>query len=440
MSPEGGGSAAHPARGRRILLGVCGGVAAYKAADLVRRLRERGHEVRCAVTPSAARFVSPLTLEVLSGHPVYGEEYLEPGRQGVEEHIVAAGWAEVLCIAPATAHTLSSLALGLAPNFLTTTALAFRGPLVVAPAMHSAMWEKAALQENVERLRRSGATFVGPETGALASGEIGLGRLAEASAIADACESASAIADACEQAFDAASSPRRTLAGRTVLVTAGPTQEPIDPVRYLGNRSSGKMGFALAAEAARRGARTLLVAGPVTLPTPAGVERQDVRTALEMEAAVHRHAPGADLIVMAAAVADFRPAAYADEKIKRHQGTPEIALIANPDILASLPQFAPRALRVGFAAESTLAATEAARKLAAKGAHLLVANDISRGDIGFGAEQNEVTVFSPTAPPETLSRRPKAAIASALFDRFEAALADFLVLREANRETGSGRS
>ena len=200
MTPAGGGApslvgaagaAGHIARGRRILLGVCGGVAAYKAADLVRRLRERGHEVRCAVTPSAARFVTPLTLEVLSGHPVYGEEYLEAGRQGQEEHIVAAAWAELLCIAPATAHMLSTLALGLAPNFLSTLALAFRGPLVVAPAMHSAMWEKPALQENVERLRRSGVAFVGPVEGALASGEIGLGRLAEALDIVAACERAS---------------------------------------------------------------------------------------------------------------------------------------------------------------------------------------------------------------------------------------------------------
>ncbi len=416
MSPAGpaGISAAHPAgpagrpaRGRRILLGVCGGVAAYKAADLVRRMRERGHEVRCAVTPSAARFVSPLTLEVLSGFPVYGEEYLEAGRQGQEEHITAAAWAEVLCIAPATAHTISTLALGLAPNFLSTLALAFRGPVVVAPAMHSAMWEKPALQENVERLRRSGVRFVGPDTGALASGETGPGRFADAPAIIAALE---------------ASLSEPTLAGRTVLITAGPTQEPIDPVRYLGNRSSGKMGFALAAEAARRGARTVLVAGPVALATPAGVERHDVRTALEMEAAVERHAGAADLIIMAAAVADFRPAACADSKIKRHQGTPEIALIANPDILASLQKLAPQALRVGFAAESTLAAEEAARKLAAKGAHLLVANDISRSDIGFGADQNEVTIFRPDAPPEMLSRRPKAAIASALFDRFEATL------------------
>ncbi len=427
MSPS-GGDAATPAgvlrpaeRPCRILLGVCGGVAAYKAADLVRRLRERGHEVRCAVTPSAAKFVSPLTLEVLSGHPVYGEEYLEPGRHGKEEHIDAASWAELLCIAPATANMLSTLALGLAPNFLATVALAFRGPVVVAPAMHSAMWEKPAVQANVERLRSAGVRFVGPESGPLASGEIGLGRLAEVLAIVAACE-------ACRF-------PNATLSwtGRTVLVTAGPTEEPIDPVRYLGNRSSGKMGFALAAEAARRGARTILVAGPVALVTPPGVERQDVRTALEMESAVAAHAAGADLIVMAAAVADFRPRTYATEKIKRHRGTPELELAPNPDILASLARLAPRALRVGFAAESALSADEAARKLAAKGAHLLVANDISRPDIGFGSDENEVTIYRPEAPPTVLSRRPKAAIAAALFDDFEAAL------RSRHREAGSDR-
>ena len=434
MSPAGSGAPALPGepgaapagspRGRRILLGVCGGVAAYKAADLVRRLRERGHEVRCAVTASAARFVSPLTLEVLSGNPVHGEEYLEPGRHGQEEHIAAAAWAEVLCVAPATAHMLSTLALGLAPNFLSTVALAFRGPVVVAPAMHSAMWEKAALQENLERLRQSGVRIVGPVSGALASGEIGIGRLADTPAIVAACEAAFAP---------------QTLAGRTVLITAGPTQEPIDPVRYLGNRSSGKMGFALAAEAARRGARTVLVAGPVALATPPGVDRQDVRTALEMESVVGQYAAGADLIVMAAAVADFRPASYENAKIKRHQGTPEIALVENPDILAALPRLAPRALRVGFAAESTLAPEEAVRKLAAKGAHFLVANDISRPDIGFGAEQNEVTIYRREAPPEQLSRRPKAALASDLFDRFEAALEGVAGLPEASREPGSGR-
>lgn len=407
MSPRGvappSSASAVPADGasRNILLGICGGVAAYKAADLVRRLRERGHAVRCAMTPSAASFVSRLTLEVLSGNPVYGEEYLAPGSGGEELHIAAAAWADLVCVAPATANTLSEIALGLTPNFLTTTVLASRTPLVVAPAMHSAMWEKPALRENLARLRERGAVVVGPVEGPLASGEIGLGRLAEVADIVRAIEGCFAPLE---------------LAGRTVLVTAGPTFEPIDPVRFLGNRSSGKMGFALAAEAARRGARTLLVAGPVALPTPRGVERRDVETALEMEAAVRELAPSADVVVMAAAVADFRPARYESRKIKRHEGVPELELEANPDILASLPAIAPAALRVGFAAETGVTEEEARRKLSAKAAHLLVANDVSRSDIGFGAEANEVVVYSGDAAPVRVSRRPKAEVAAALFD------------------------
>jgi phosphopantothenoylcysteine decarboxylase/phosphopantothenate--cysteine ligase len=411
VSPEGGADPSSPAvekpaapangAARRILLGVCGGVAAYKAADLVRRLRERGHEVRCAMTPAAASFVSRLTLEVLSGNPVYGEEYLAPGAGGEELHISAANWADVVCIAPATAQTLSEIALGLAPNFLTTTVLASRRPLVVAPAMHAAMWEKPALKENLERLAARGVRRVGPVEGPLASGEIGLGRLAEVPEIVR-------VIEACFPPLD--------LAGRTVLVTAGPTFEPIDPVRFLGNRSSGKMGFAIAAEACRRGARTILVAGPVSLPTPPGVERHDVETALQMEAEVGRHAASADLIVMSAAIADFRPSRYEAKKIKRHEGTPEIRLEQNPDILAALPAIAPQALRVGFAAEIGVTEPEARRKLAAKGAHLLVANDVSRPDIGFGSDANEVVVWSADAEPVRISRRPKNEIAAALID------------------------
>jgi phosphopantothenoylcysteine decarboxylase/phosphopantothenate--cysteine ligase len=392
----------------RVLLGVCGGIAAYKSAEIVRRLRERGHEVRCALTPSAGAFVSELTLEVLSGHKVHREEYLTPTASGEELHISAAAWAEVFCLAPVTAHTLAGLALGLGENFLTTTALAFRGPLVLAPAMHAAMWEKRSVQAHVARLRGDGARFVGPIVGALASGEIGMGRMADPAAIVAAVEETLAPGD---------------LAGRTVLITAGPTHEPIDPVRYLGNRSSGKMGFALAEEAARRGARTVLVSGPVSLPTPRGVERQDVATALEMEEAVIRHAPHSDLVIMAAAVADFRPTRAAAEKIKKSAGVPDIRLVRNPDILAALPSLAPQALRIGFAAETQGLAEEAERKLRDKGAHLLVANDVSRADIGFGSEANEVTVYRLHEPPVFLSRRPKDELARELFDLFVAELA-----------------
>jgi len=392
----------------RVLLGVSGGIAAYKIPELVRRLREAGADVRCALTPNARSFVAPLALEIVSGAPVYGEEYLAAGGHGEEAHIAAAQATDLLLVAPATAHTLAALALGLADNFLLTTALAFRGPIVVAPAMHAAMWEQPATVARVAELRARGVEIVGPTVGPLASGEVAMGRMAEIPEIVSAV---------------LARRRQGRLAGKTVVVTAGPTCEPIDPVRFLGNRSSGKMGFALAAAAAGEGAAVRLIAGPVALPTPPGVERHDVETAREMEAAVRRFAPGADLVVMAAAVADFRPAAVAGEKLKKRDGPPAVELVANPDILAQLPEVAPRALRVGFAAETTDVVAEAQRKLAAKDAHVLVANDVSRSDIGFGSELNEVTVLRRDAPPVQLGPAPKSRLAAALIEIFAGELA-----------------
>jgi len=397
------------ARGRRVLLGVTGGIAAYKAPELVRRLRERDLEVRCLMTRAAESFVTPLALEIVTGRPVHREEYLEPGSGGVEQHIEAAAWADLLLIAPATAHTLAGLALGLADNFLLTTALAFRGPVLVAPALHSAMWEQPALCARLDELAAHGVERVGPVIGPLASGEIGIGRMADIPEIVAAVERRLAPEE---------------LAGTTFLVTAGPTHEPIDPVRYLGNRSSGRMGFALAAEAARRGARVHLIAGPVDLPTPPKVERVDVGTALEMESAVRRLAPASDVVVMAAAVADFRVRQPAVEKIKKSAGVPELVLAPNPDILASLSELAPAALRIGFAAETGDPDGEARRKLASKGAHLLVANDVSRSDIGFGSDANEVTVHRHAGEPVFLSRRPKVELARDLIGLFARELAE----------------
>lgn len=373
----------------------------------MRRLRAGGHEVRCALTRSAGSFVTPLTLEVLSGHPVYQEEYLTATGSGEEAHITAAAWADVLCVAPATAHALARLALGLADDFLTTVALAFSGPVVVAPAMHSAMWEQEATRRNVEILQRRGVRFAGPVAGPLASGEVGMGRMAEPEEIVEAIEAAAG---------------QGPLAGRTVLVTAGPTHEPVDPVRFLGNRSSGRMGFALAAEAARRGARAVLVAGPVSLPTPPGVSRVDVGTAAEMERAVREHAPAADLIVMAAAVADYRPGRPAASKIKKESGLPVLELEENPDILAGLRDLAPRAVIAGFAAETEDLERNARAKLERKRADFLVANDVSRADIAFESEENEVTVFRREGAPVFLSRRPKSELAASLFDLFAATL------------------
>lgn len=396
-------------RSLRVLLGVSGGIAAYKSAELVRRLRSRGHEVRCALTRSAVSFVTPLTLEVLSGHRVYQEEYLAATGSGEEAHITAAAWAEVLCVAPATTHILARLALGLGDDFLTTTALAFAGPVVVAPAMHSVMWSAEPTRQHAEALKRRGVWFAGPVEGVLASGEVGMGRMAEPEEIARAIEAA------------AGAGP---FAGLTVLVTAGPTHEPVDPVRFLGNRSSGKMGFALAAEAARRGARTILVAGPVALPTPPGVTRVDVVTAREMQEAVHEHAPSAGLIVMAAAVADFRPSRTANRKIKKEQGLPAIELVENPDILAGLRAVAPGAVLVGFAAETHDLERNARAKLERKGADFLVANDVSRSDIAFGSGDNEVTVYRREGEPVFLARRPKGELAASLFDLFAATLSN----------------
>jgi phosphopantothenoylcysteine decarboxylase/phosphopantothenate--cysteine ligase len=391
-------------RSLRVLLGVSGGIAAYKAAEMVRRFRAQGHEVRCILTRSAAAFVSPLTLEVLSGHRVHQEEYLTPTGTGEEAHITAAAWAEALCVAPATSNVLARLALGLGDDFLTTTALAFAGPVVVAPAMHSVMWEKPALQEHLDTLRRRGVRIVGPIEGPLASGEVGMGRMSDPEAIVAAVE---AVAGA------------GPLAGRTVLVTAGPTYEPLDPVRFLGNRSSGRMGFALADEAAKRGARVVLVSGPVQLATPSGVERLNVTTAREMEAAVREHAESADMVVMTAAVADYRPRAIAGAKIKKENGPPPpVELEENPDILAGLRDVAPRAVIVGFAAETHELERNARAKLERKRADFLVANDVSRKDIAFDSLANEVTVFRREGDPVFLSRRPKQELAASLLDLF----------------------
>ncbi len=390
-------------RSLRVLRGVGGGIAAYKSAELVRRLRSAGHEVRCALSRSAVAFMPPLTLEVLSGQAVYQQEWLEAGGSGQEIHVEAAAWADVLLVAPATAHLLARLALGLADDFLTTTALVFPGPLVLAPAMHHEMWAKSAVEQNVATLAARGARFVGPVLGPLASGEVGMGRMAEPVEIVEAL---------------AALGGHGPLAGKLVVVSAGPTREPLDPVRYLGNHSSGKMGFALAAAAVAQGARVVLVAGPVALDTPRGVERVDVGTALEMEQALHRVATTADLVVMTAAVADFRARRVAREKIKKDQGVPTIELERNPDLLTGLAAVAPQALRVGFAAETESIEHHALAKLEKKRAHLIVANDVGRPGIGFGAEDNEVTVYRRSGPPIFLPRQDKRRLAAALMDLF----------------------
>ena len=397
----------------KVLLGVSGGIAAVKVPETVRRLRERGHAVRCALTPSASSFVSPLSLEVLSGHPVYQEQYLEPNVGGEELHISLARWADVVCIVPATCNIIARIALGLADDFLTTTVLAFEKKLVIAPAMSTQMWSKPIVQVHMTALEDRGAKLLGPVAGTLADGSHGMGRMVDPELIVAELETLRNCRD---------------LASKTVLVTAGPTREPIDPVRFISNRSSGKMGFSLAAEAAARGARTLLVCGPVDLATPPAVERFDVETAAEMTNVVGRLAPDADIVIMAAAVADFRPIAASAHKLKKIDGLPDLVFETNPDILAGLAEVAPNALRVGFAAETNNLKQEAPRKLESKHADFIVANDISKEGVGFDSDTNEVTVFTTDREPTRLELKNKRALAAELFDIFVEALR--------HRETG----
>jgi phosphopantothenoylcysteine decarboxylase/phosphopantothenate--cysteine ligase len=393
---------------RRILIGVTGGIAAYKIPELVRVLSRAGHSVRCIATPEALHFVTPLVLQSLTGAPVRAQLF-DASEEGEIDHIALADWAEVLALAPATAHTLARLAHGLADDLVTTVALATRAPLLIAPAMNVNMWQHPATQENLRVLRERGACFVGPERGELACGWEGEGRMAEPAAIAAAIEKALGPAD---------------LAGLCVLVTAGGTRERVDAVRYLGNRSSGKMGFAIAAEAARRGAEVVLVCGPNALTTPPGVRRVDVESALEMREAVLGLLPKAHVVIKAAAVADFRPAAPEARKIRK-EDLPEgagvdLALVRNPDILAEVCRQKGDRIVVGFAAESHDVIPSARRKLARKGCDLIVANDISQPDSGFDAEQNAVSFVWPGGGVETLPPLPKAEVAARLLDRVRA--------------------
>jgi phosphopantothenoylcysteine decarboxylase/phosphopantothenate--cysteine ligase len=392
---------------RRILLGVTGGIAAFKVPELVRALQRAGHAVRCTATREAVAFVTPLVLRTLTGAPVR-TDLLDAAQEGEIDHIALADWAELLVIAPATANTLAKLAHGLADDMVSAVALATRAPLLLAPAMNVNMWKHTATQRNLAALVERGARVVGPDTGELACGWEGEGRMAEPAAIAAAAELALGP---------------RSLAGEVVLVTAGGTREPFDAVRYLGNRSSGKMGFAVAAEAARRGAEVVLVAGPSGLATPAGVRRIDVETALEMHGAVLGELERATIVIKAAAVADFRPAAPAADKLKKEDlpegAAPTLALVRNPDILAEVCRRKGHRIAVGFAAESRDLIAAARRKLARKGCDLLVANDISRPGTGFDADDNQVVLVGANGQIEELPRLSKAQVAAQLLDRVE---------------------
>jgi phosphopantothenoylcysteine decarboxylase/phosphopantothenate--cysteine ligase len=399
-----------------VLVAASAGIAAYKVPELVREFVRAGDVVRCIATPDATRFVSPLVLETLSGAPV-GVRLFEPEGSGVAsgqiDHIELADWPELVVVAPATADLLARMAAGMANDFVTAVLLATRAPVLVAPAMNVNMWQHAATQANVALLRERGTRFVGPAEGDLACGWTGPGRMSEPAEIAGAARLLLGT--------DA-------LAGTTVLVTAGGTSEPIDSVRSITNRSSGRMGFAIAAEAAARGAEVVLVAGQTALATPPGVRRIDVGTALEMRAAVLADLPAADVVVKAAAVADFRPAEAASRKIKKEDlGDSDgltLELVRNPDILAEVAAAEGDRIVVGFAAESHDVIEAAKRKIARKGCDLLVANDVSRADAGFDVDTNAVCFVSPDGEVEELPLLSKADVAGQLLDRIAKLRAD----------------
>jgi len=391
----------------RITLGVTGGVAAYKSAELVRRLQQEGHIVQVVMTRAACEFVTPLTFAALSGQKVithlFGKSSTgEVNLESAIEHIAVAQRTDLLLVAPATADMLAKFARGLADDFLSTLYLASTAPVIVAPAMNVNMWQHAATQENLAALKARGVHVVEPNAGYLACGMTGPGRLAELDEILKAVQG---IAQA-----------KRDLAGETLLVTAGPTCEDIDPVRYITNRSSGKMGYAVAEAGARRGAKVILIAGPTALATPEGVERVDVRTAEEMLAAARKHFPACSLAVFAAAVADYRPAEPASSKIKRGKEALTIRLEPNADILATLAKEKGERIVVGFAAETGQVAENAKNKLAQKNADLIVANDVTAEGAGFDHDTNIVTLFSRDSRDLPLPRMSKAEVAERILD------------------------
>jgi phosphopantothenoylcysteine decarboxylase/phosphopantothenate--cysteine ligase len=362
--------------GKHILLGVTGSIAAYKSAELVRLLREAGAEVRVVMTPGACSFITPLTLQALSGHPVHSE-LLDAGAEAAMGHIELARWADAVLVAPATADFIARLAQGRANDLLAAICLASEAPLAVAPAMNRAMWENAASVENVDTLRRRGIRIMGPAQGAQACGEVGPGRLLEPG-----------------QLLAALSALFQTgcLAGCRVLVTAGPTREAIDPVRYISNRSSGKMGFAVATAAMEAGADVTLVSGPVALQTPPRVARVDVEDSAAMHAAVLEHVAGCDIFISVAAVADYRPTAVAPRKLKKSAAGLSLELQANPDILAAVAGLPDAPFTVGFAAETDMLESHARHKLVAKGIDMIAANNVADGQ-GFDQDDNALLVF-----------------------------------------------
>jgi phosphopantothenoylcysteine decarboxylase/phosphopantothenate--cysteine ligase len=395
---------------RRIVLGITGGIAAYKAADLASKLTQAGARVDVVMTAAATRFIAPLNFQALTGRPVYTDLWT-PTPETALPHIALGEAADLVVIAPATADFLAKMAHGLADDLLSTLCLAARAPILVAPAMDVGMWAHPATQENVARLRARGVEIIGPAYGRMASGLEGWGRMVEPAELLGHIRRALGR--------------NGPLAGRRVVVTAGPTYEPIDPVRFVGNRSSGKQGFALSQAALDRGAEVVLIAGPVALETPVGARRIDVGTAAEMAEAVWREAEAADVLLMAAAVADYRPAQSQPFKIKRGEGL-ALELIPTVDILAGVAARRASAGKphviVGFAAETRDLLENAQAKLRAKGLDLIVANDVTEPGAGFAVDTNRVTLIDARGRIEPLPLMSKAAVAEAILDRVVALL------------------
>jgi len=399
-------SETNPLSGRTILVGVCGGIAAYKCAGIVSTLRQEGADVHVIMTDAAKKFVTPLTFQAVSGNDVHLEMF-DAGTAWQVAHISLVRRSDLFLIINATGNTLAKLAYGIADNLLTTCALATRNPVLVAPAMNTAMYEADATQRNINTLRARGYEFIGVASGFLACGEVGEGRLADEDTILDAVRGVLARA--------------ASMNGDRVVVTAGPTREFADPARFLSNPSTGRMGFALAAQARARGASVTVVAGPTELSAPAGVETVRVVSAQEMHAAVLEHLSGATLFVGAAAVADFRPSTQSAGKVKKEDTEPVMRLVSNPDIIADVArQRPPGCFVAGFAAETDRLEARAREKMERKGLDCIVVNRIGTGGAGFAADENEVVILWPGGGREAVARAPKERVAGVVLDRIAA--------------------
>lgn len=362
---------------KHVLLGISGGIAAYKAAELVRLLRQQHYDVRVVMTASAQEFITPLTFQALSGHEVH-TELLDAHEENAMGHINLARWADIMLVAPATANCIAKFSHGLADDLLSTLYLAVQCPTYIAPAMNQAMWHKTVTQENIARLMQHGVSFIGPESGVQACGDVGLGRMTEAADIVSAI-----------------TSPAPLLLNKKILITAGPTREPLDPVRYISNRSSGKMGYALAGQAQKMGAEVILISGPVALATPNNVQRINVESAAEMYAAVMAHIPQQDMMIAAAAVADYTPSTVQADKIKKQGDESTLAMQKTQDIVASVATLANKPFTIGFAAETQNLEHYAQDKLVRKNLDMIAANWVGQAEGGFDSANNALHVYWP---------------------------------------------